>query len=149
MLGVYPVTLTDRRMNACIIFDDMSGRILTNDDPTKPPAGLLMHSQRDHKRVAEDFLEQTMRNPREVSSYATRLQPPAGLLMHSQRDHKRVAEDFLEQTMRNPREVSSYATRLQPPAGLLIHSQRDHKRVVEDFLEQTMRNPREVICCKK
>ncbi len=44
----------------------------------KPPAGLLIHSQRDHKKVIEDFLAQTMRNPQEVSSHATRLQPPAG-----------------------------------------------------------------------
>jgi len=71
LLGVYPVTLTDRRMNACKNFDDMSERILMNDYPTKPPAvkppaGLLIHFQRDQKRVDEDSLEQTMRIPREV-----------------------------------------------------------------------------------
>jgi len=50
-LGVYPVTLTDRRMYAYINFDATSGRILTNDSFAKPPAGSLIHSRKDHTKI--------------------------------------------------------------------------------------------------
>ena len=33
---------------------------------TQPPAGLLVYSQRDHKKFIVDFLTQTTCNPREV-----------------------------------------------------------------------------------
>jgi hypothetical protein len=66
LLGVYPVTLTDRRMDAYIDFDAMSGRILTNDYLNKPPAGSSVYSLIDPTMVVAEFFALTMRNPWEV-----------------------------------------------------------------------------------
>jgi hypothetical protein len=76
----------------------------------QPPAGLLVHFHRDHSRVVVDFLTQTTRNPREVSSALIVRNPrPTSrgfISSFSQRSFKGCYRHN-HTIIRNPREVSS------------------------------------------